>query len=291
MASCSSQPINTPLLVTQDRVNSPSITTEDVTATSTLLPFPEKTSTYQPTKTITPQLTSKQTPDMRLAVGKENLMKVSIKCDEICFWGIIPNKSTLLDAKNILNQAEIKLSETTLNHYAGAINVTDDLRMDIVLRTSGIISDIRVEMGGFDQPGVRRNDWSAYWPDKILQTYGTPTKIAISIDTPHDPPYNPDNAFLDLLLFYEKQNLTIQYVSGIVEIRNGSYQFCPEKFAPRSINIWVGANAEYAPRPSQFISQEKLTSLSDEEFVNMVLGTTPSRCANIPIDTYNNAQK
>lgn len=242
-----------------------------------------------PTFSSTATIIQTQTPDIRLAQGKGNLFSLVIKCDEPCFWGIIPDKTSFIEAKNIFQQVGLNLSITTPDHYATSFSLSNTLRADVIIRSpNSIVTNVRIVISGLDQVGINKNLWSAYFFENVLNMYGIPTKIGFFVDPPHEPPYNTGKVFLTNVLFYENQNLIIEYYGGLLVDKNGIYEYCPGQIVPKSISIWFGKNPENAPDPNQFVGLDDANTLNNSDFVRIVLQNPQLTCVDLKVSAFKN---
>lgn len=247
---------------------------ETPVSSSTLIP-PTSTSTSTPTETST------ATPPVTLEPeqAKETittLLQDSVDCEAPCFWDITPGQTTLSEVINIFIHFGLQVKSTTYqgtDFYGIEYEFESGLSISVVLTIQNeIVENLRIKMLPEKlSAGVPRM-WSAYSPETLINRYGPPSKVDFSLDK------GPNLAFA-MDMYFDSVDLIVQYgITNIIPYQN-SPQICPLTAQFDSVRVWMGKDP-YAP-PFELVPLEKATSMTMNEFADLMTGNPNKACFNI----------
>jgi hypothetical protein len=152
-----------------------------------------------------------------------------------------------------------------------------------------MVTGIRVNLG-IDSKQVPRSDWAAYTPEVIFKTYGIPSGIRfwLSYNRDNQPPGQDIRYRMDMLLFFDSLDVIVVYDNGPVERTDGFYHYCPAQSDSSSISIsmWVGKDAFHPPDHDMGISLENATTLSLQEFYQLITENPGTACIDLKAEAF-----
>ncbi len=182
------------------------------TITPSLVPTPSATFTPMPT------LTDEQNATVL------NLMESNGDCDLPCWWGIIPGKTSAMEARRFLTDLGIQFRELKTTQVPGLDTIVLFTRFEphpdvnVDFQYIGMKDDVveRLDLGitrysfghenNQEQELELKKIWSPLSPENIIRKYGTPSRIFVN--------YNPGSS---------GYNLAFLYKTGIYIAYNGSF--------------------------------------------------------------------
>ena len=234
--------------------------------TATSIPSPTQTATLTPPATLEP----KQAQETIQA-----LLRESADCDAPCFWGITPGQTTLGEAINIFTRLGLQVKHTnTRDHkkfYEIGYGFDNSLSILSLLTTQDdIVENLRIYITPEKQiTGVPR-EWSAYSPEALINRYGLPSKVAFALD------WGP-RSYFEMDMYFDEVDLIVEYMGhNIIPRQKGSPQVCPLTAQFESVRLWIGKDPYQPPREA--VPLEKATSLTMEEFSNLMTGNSNKAC-------------
>ena len=249
---------------------------------STTIPTKATTQNYSPTfvqPTVTPIVipieTATLTPPATLKPEQaqetmRTLLQEPVHCLAPCFWGITPKQSTLGEAKNIFISLGLEINSTAFqgkDFYGVAYDFNNGLSILITLTVQDeIVTDLRVDTNPETQKiGVER-EWLAYSPETLIKTYSSPSEVNLIMDTGPNPSYS-------IIMYFDTVDLIIEYHSYDLY---SNLRICPLTDQIDSVRIWMGKNPQYPP--SYGIPFEEATTITMEEFSNLMTGDSDKAC-------------
>ena len=241
--------------------------------TGTPLPAPSLTPTLSPTRTPTappqPTLAPEQARKIIMTVLQE-----PVDCAAPCFWGIIPGKTELGEANDILTHLGLEIKSTTLDNkdfYGFKYDFDSGLSVITTLTvTKDIVRNLRVDIGPEKQVvGVKR-EWLAYSPETLINRYGRPSSVVFALD------WGP-RSFFDMVMYFDAVDLIVEY-SGydIIHKEKGSPRICPLTAQFEAVNLWMGKDPVYPPGGG--VPLEEATGMTMEEFSKVITGDPDKAC-------------
>lgn len=240
-------------------------------SSSTPIP-PTSTSTFTPTETATATLPA----TLESEQAKETirtLLQDSVDCEAPCFWGITPRQTTLSEAINIFTHLGLQVKSTT---YQGTdfygIEYEFDSGLSILVTLT--IQDDFVKNLSVDvlpekpSAGVPRK-WSAYSPETLINRYGAPSKVDLLLDR------GPNLLFV-ANMYFDSVDLIVEYdIINVIPYQN-SPRICLLTAQFDLVSIWMGKEP-YNP-PSELVPLEKATSMTLEDFSDLMKGDPNKAC-------------
>ena len=269
-------------------------TRTSVPSTSTPSPTPRPptiTLTLTPTFTLTP--TSEPTLDRtHVSLLVEDLLVTNGNCLHPCFWGLVPGKTTYDEVRRFFQHLGRKDDYTEKNargeivHYDTSFRVKDAIPVSIVLELkSEVVENISIFIGGFYEPGVSREDWSAYSLKSMLQVYGVPTKVGFSVSQPTEPPFNTGLVGYSYIVFFEEPNVTYFFQGG--QIRAGkSYRVCPMSPKEYASFSWLFIGKNPYGDFSGWVDLSEATTLTPEDFYKLFTQGDDGTCLNLDAEAF-----
>jgi hypothetical protein len=181
------------------------------------------------------------------------------ECKLPCWWGLIPGITSWTTTKQFLAYLNAKVAGYTLGknvHYFTELSRPDStysLQVDFSVREDRVTGITITAMDSFDLVKFK-NDWRQYQPLRVLQEYGTPSRIWI------ETAGLENNAVIGGLLFffYDQLGFLITYQSG-GQVTSNSYRFCPQ--IETAIYLFLQSPSD--PTPLDGMAE----SLIDREFI------------------------
>jgi hypothetical protein len=258
-------------LVNQNRADTLTVSSTKTIPTVTTTPALTEASTLslpQATNTVT---NSAQLSDIEREQALRNLLKTNGGCSQPCFFGIVPGKTSLAEAENLLTPMlgeglKRTNSDGTVSSFGIGFGLENTLRGEIILTIkSDVVQNINVYMGGLFKPDVPQEDWSSFSLKSILETYGVPTGVTFYMESPHEPVSNPGMIY-SYMIMYEHKNVGVFFQGGW--IKNSSiYHLCLSQLKPEFIRIWIGENPYLASTDG--IQPAGSTSIDLQEFYQL----------------------
>ena len=275
------------------------------------IPIVQQQIDIMPSQTITPIISFTATPPVwatflspaPTVLADQELRMVELLqskgCILPCYLGIIPGKTSLSEAKVILENIgansikdiartdgatyhsyEIRVGDpSVINETPEADGSSVIIYHDIDLVTvDDTVEGIEVYIAATKSKAKFRQYWSRYLTQEIFLQMGAPDHLYANVGNPLYKEYGRD-----LLISYEKQNILIQYYGTGQEIN-----ICPEneaRFINLSLSLYSpnsGLSIYYDGRVSPtnrevYLPIEEVLGVDTTEFYNQVL-SNPSVC-------------
>ena len=273
----------------------------DITAFPSRTPPPTETGTFTPVAPTTATPTPLPTFDTQER-GKiiEELIQTNAGCKLPCVWGITPGKSTWTDSTRFFSRMRA-IFETdskaiinyTLTFDASAKGASYEHFYNVftfsTLDKTGV-DLIDVVGNGGEIPTEFPRLWEAYSPERIISTYGEPSRMFLS----SEPNYFGDTGKVGyfLWLFYDEQGFMIRY-DGSVNFAP-MYHFCPiiqnkgeiDSIHLGSINLRKGIALEkqdeiFESGYHKVLTFEEATGQTIDEFARLFLQNEKPACFNV----------
>lgn len=250
------------------------VVTPTVTPTNISASIPSLTATPTQLATLEPDQAREK---IRLA------MQESVDCDAPCFWGIVPDQTSVSEAIDIFSHLGLQVKNTRLDNkvfYGVAYEIDNGFFFTVPLTTQeGIVKNIRVNISPEPyQAGVPRQ-WESFSPISLIRRYGVPSRVAMSIA--FGPSLDSSNIDFNMTFYYDSRDLIVYYYG---EHLGEKPQICPLTDQFDLVRIWMGKDP-YNP-PKNFSSMESVTSLTMEEFVKLMTGNPEQACFKLNLDAF-----
>jgi hypothetical protein len=210
------------------------------------------------------------------------------QCSSTCFWGIIPDQTTLSEAQNFFYYLGHPLLGTLRQgdkvFYGSLLGPGNGLAVSVVLKVQNeLISGVNVGIGlaNYRGPSLPR-EWLAYSPETLLLQYGLPSRVMVGLPTyPTDPASSDPGRLYVLTMFFDSENLIVEYYQ-----RRGTsnpYYVCPLTDQFDGIGLWFGVSPEHPP--SGGVSLEEATFLTIEQFYELLTRPAETPCFYLKLES------
>lgn len=256
-------PITTPSVI--------STPTETLMLIPTHTPYPTRTQTQIPSPTLTPPPTLEQEQI-------EGILTFWMQESPApCFWGIIPGRTTIGEAKNIFTRLGIPLESTSVwsKYYSTRYQFMSGLSISInlIIRES-IVQNIDVYIHPGKSSTLASHELLAYSPDVLISLLGLPTKVITFISRGPNPGYQIE-------MYFESYDFVIAYSSNEVTLndKKTKYRICPINDHIESAHVFLGKEPENLPIGG--IHLEEAALLTTSEFAEIMMKTPKEACLEI----------
>lgn len=239
--------------------------------TSTPIPAPTATTTVTPPATLEPEQAKE---------AIRTLLSEPADCAAPCFWGIAPGQTTLGEAINVFTRLGLHLEHTNTRdnkEFYGVIYAFDNgLSVTPILTIQDyVVENLRIKITPETQKSNISREWSAYSPETLIERYGTPSKVDFFFGGAA-----PDTSYA-MDMYFDSNNFIIEYYSYDV---GPDLQICPLIDQMSSVRVWMGENPVNPPPDGVLL--EMATSLTMEEFTQLLTGDPNGACFNLNIDAF-----
>jgi hypothetical protein len=254
---------------------------------TTLLPI--SSPTKHPTPTNTPLSTPITTLTLPPTLEPEQAMKTmsaflqgSEYCEVPCFFGIVPGRTTLDEAKKIFMHLGLPIKGTTYQGkdiYGTHYNFESSLSIYGNLTVQNeIVRNLRIDIIPETSKAGTPREWLAFSPETLIRRYGSPSRVSFAVD------WGP-SSFFDMAMNFDAEELIVEY-SGydLIPRQKGSPVVCPLTARFDSVRLWMGKDPIYPP--AEVVLLEKATSMTIEEFSNLMTGNPNGACFQINGDMF-----
>jgi hypothetical protein len=209
----------------------------------------------------------------------QSLMKESEDCEAPCFWGIVPGHTSLKEATNIFSHLGLDLEYTNMQDnkkfYAVIFEFDNGLQITPILTVKdNWVNNISVSISPALQLSEGQPMWSVYSLDNLINRYGRPSDVRIFLGRGETPVYEMD-------VYFETRDLIVEYSSH--DLRE-SFQICPLISDFSIVRLWFGSNPQNPPPPA--VPLEKATSLTIDEFSELMVGEPAEACLNLNAELF-----
>ncbi len=218
------------------------------------------------------------------------LITINGNCDELCFLGIIPGKTTVENFPEWTKNSPVDFWQSKDDRYdfyfatdagisySGWMNVENEIVSGIIVTIgseTGLVSDIR-------------DDWQFFSMASVLEKYGTPSLMIV--DTEHSHELEPNQIEETVLhfytLFFDDIELIVRYTGGVIDnARNGVYTFCPGQDPIGHVKLWINST-QYAPSRRYWPDIEEAAGITNEVFRERLLASPENYCQKMRADVF-----
>lgn len=204
----------------------------------------------------------------------KTLLQEPVDCPAPCFWGIIPERTTLDEAKNIFAHLDLPIWHNTLDNrelYGVEYKFDNGLLISPILTIQNeVVESLRIKLHPEEEQAEVSRKWLTYSPEMLIERYGSPSKVSFFVGRGPNPLYLID-------MYFDNVDLIIHYDS--YEIYS-DMQICPLTDQMNEVRIWLGKNPMYPPNyyDAEVVPLEEATTLTMEEFSNLITGDPSKAC-------------
>jgi hypothetical protein len=196
-----------------------------------------------------------------------------MNCAVPCFWGIIPGKTSLDEARIFFSRLGLISREGTDPNsgkyfYSIAYDPTtgDNSYVTLLIDNNNLVESIVVNP---DIPKPKEGsprEWIAYSPETLIKRYGEPSHVEFAVGS-------QQNISITMIMYFDTSDLIVRY-SG--------YNMTPRRFCPLTapfehVRLWMGHNPLDTPS-FETVPLEKATSMTMEQFSNLITGDPGKAC-------------
>ena len=265
-------PVSSTIMPTQTATPLPSFTPTSPTPTN--MPRPTQTATLTPPPTLQPEQAKE---------AIKTLLKEPVDCTAPCFWGIVPDQTTLGEAKNIFASLGLSLKYTnTLDgrkFYEGTYDLDGGLSVSPLLALQGnTVINLTIYITPEIQQDGEKREWSAYSPEILVARYGEPSRVDFALD------WGP-RSYFEMDMYFDEVDLIVEYMGhNIIPKQKGSPQVCPLTAQFEAVRLWMGKDPYQPPPPA--VPLEEATSITMEEFAKSMAGDPGEACIIVNGDVF-----
>jgi hypothetical protein len=202
------------------------IPTRDFTIVSTqqfISTFTQTPTTTKESLKYTPTLTPPVTLEPKQAMNElENMLGKPQKCLVPCFWGIIPNSTTLGEAKNLYKRIGSNLTPSFQDENVyDTSSVFEDIVVGVTLSIQdGLVKNIRglIDLSNYKGPSKPRI-WDGFSPEILFGQYGKPSNIEFNLFYPTEPGFKDGIVWYSMVVRYDQYDFAVNYFGG--EVKQG----------------------------------------------------------------------
>jgi len=204
------------------------------------------------------------------------LLQEPMDCFAPCFLGIVPEKTTQIEAENIFTRFRLPV-KCTIYENNGFCGITyrfgSGLDMDITITIrNNIVENLRVDLLPEKQQETSRK-WRVFSPETLVKRYGSPSRVDLFLGRAAP---TPDHS---MVLYFASEDLIVEYFGYDYRFDGTFVKTCPLINQWFSVRVWMGKNPQFPP--SSGVSLEKATSLTLEEFSALMTGDPQQACLNL----------
>ena len=196
------------------------------------------------------------------------LTKEPMNCVVPCFWGIIPGKTSLDEAKVFFSRLGFTSREG--EDFYSTEYKSDSGGFAATFHAPGVIIENIVVTPYIPTPkeGSPR-EWIAFSPETLIKRYGIPSRVEFAVGL-------GPNIGINMIMYFDASDLIIHY-SG--------YNMTPESFCPLTapfdhVRLWIGPNPPDMPS-FETVSLEESTTLTMEQFTQLIMGDPKKACFSV----------
>ncbi len=265
------------IIPTQEIKTSSTINTRaTITPSQIATPISTKSVSPSPSTTLTPTMVDTLEPELAQETIQP-LFGEPLNCEEPCFWGIIPGKTSFNEAKNIFSHLGYipfvgKDQYTGRDFYTITINNNEgELNSYVTLfPENNIVKNIEITPDITQTVAGTHRSWIAYSPETLIKQFGKPSKVGIALD------YGPNFAMAMIMYFDEPQLIAFYGGYNMVPDRPNNPLLCPSTAPFDKVTLYMGENPPNPPLEGMPL--EKATSLTIDQFTQLMMSDPQKAC-------------
>jgi len=247
--------------------------------TDTVGPISTPTLAITETPSLTSNLTQFATSDPKsIEETVQPLLQDPMNCTVPCFWGIIPGKTSMDEARLFFNRLGFSPYEGTdpnsgRNFYSIAFESIIDRDSYVTLypynnRVANIV--VKPEISKQNEGSPR--EWIAYSPETLIKKYGQPSHVDFYLAWP-----GGGGSEIIINIYFGTLDLIVQYTGeNMLPSSNHSPRLCPLTASFDYVRLWLGPKPPDPPLVG--IPLEQATSLTMDQFTQLMLGDPQDAC-------------
>jgi hypothetical protein len=207
------------------------ITNTVVLPSNTLIPTDTSKPSPSPIPSQTPKPTLMPTPEPTLTIEESKalvleLLQTNGNCELPCWWGIVPQQSSIQEVKKLVNHLGWKwiyFRDTIRDNLTtGSGILYDAFGLDVSFEDkSDLVGSINLQIGY-----GKRIPTAPYTIKEILNTIGIPEQIRLDlVYVPGFEVARPTTGY-KIWVFYDKQGIMLRYSGTAIKV-GSAYRICP----------------------------------------------------------------
>ncbi|GAP16107.1 hypothetical protein LARV_03903 [Longilinea arvoryzae] len=237
--------------------------TAPLTPTSTSSPVPTTTPTIEATLE---SMATRETIAAYIDKGEN--------CETPCFLGIYPGKTTLREMTGILTHLGLpisKISDKGVDYYGIDYELDNRLSMNVTFIVQDQqVKNVKMDISMDTSEVSDARNWPAFSPETLIDRYGTPSEVTLATD------WGP-RSYFEMNIYFASVDLIVEYNGyNLISRPSNSMVICPLRTPFEYLRIWMGKDPQYPPMEA--VSFEKATSLTMEDFAELMTGDPDQAC-------------
>lgn len=236
---------------------------------------PISADTPEPIKTLEPAIAMKT---------MQPLLTQPLNCGSVsCFWGIIPEKTTLKEVREFFGSLGFEALEgvdslSSKNFYSITYDTSNGKisGLEIYFDKSNLVESMMISPDIPTPINGAPSELVGYSPDMLIKMYGRPSKVSFVMGLGQ-----MSNIHIGMIIYFDNANVIANY-SG--------YHMKPDNFCPLSApydyaRLWIGKNPQNTP-PYETLPLEQVSTLNTEEFSQLLLGDPQKACFSLNVNMF-----
>jgi len=255
-------------------------------ANQPILPSATAASSITPTIILTVSPLPSPTPIPTLvAQSAENAIKQMLnqetECAEPCLFGIIPDRTTLEETQSFYEHLNMNFKRTykegKKHYYEAGFGFDDNWGIIVTnIVEDGIVRNLALGLNFVNYTGsTPQQEWLAFRPNAILERYGQPSDVEITLSFPVESGFSPGTAWYDMVMHFPETNLIVSFRYKLTNA-NQKITACPLTDASLGMSMWLGKEPHNPPKG--IVSLGKATILSLDEFYDLLTKNSQTAC-------------
>jgi hypothetical protein len=217
-------------------------------------------------------------------VSIDNLFVSPLICEAPCFLGITPGVTKMDEIRAFFESINLSPYEgfdkaSGRNFYTITYKTTGGSRPKATFFATGNkVESMFISPDIIKQENGEVREWMAYSPETLINQFGSPSSVMISLD-------RGPNYVITLTMNFEKLDFSVQYTGyNMYPDRPDRPELCPLQAAFDGVELWIGS-----PRPNPpfgGMTIDEVTSLTTEQFSKLMVGDKNAACFVINGDKY-----
>jgi len=217
-----------------------------------------------------------------------SLMETNGDCSEPCFWGLIPEETTIREGEDLITGLGNRLhfgQRGSKKYYTTSLS-SEDLELSISFlfwEKDGLINNIDASFVPLHRGEILTENLGAFSLQRILEKYGPPADVLFNISFPTEPS-SSDYLAYSLELIYP--DFAVGYYE--YDITSTRPIACPRTDSGLNhIQLWFDKGQIKQRRfPDSEVNLEKVASMTTEAFYQLMLQEPEQACFNLDLSAF-----
>lgn len=120
-----------------------------------------------------------------------------------------------------------------------------------------------------------QQEWLAFRPNAILERYGQPSNVELTLSFPVESGFSPGTAWYDMVMHFPESDLIVSFSYELTNT-NQKVMACPLTDASLGMSMWLGKEPDNPP--AGIVPLAEATTLSVEEFYSVMVDKPQIAC-------------